>query len=66
MYPLLWSGGRGQEFGVYKAIDDANGATLGWVIPTPYIRDYNEQLPPLESLARYFFDGQTAGSVGYR
>ncbi len=64
--PLVWSGGRGQEFGVYKAIDDANGAILGWVIPTPFNRDYNEQLPPLESLARYFLDGQTAGSTGYR
>ncbi len=64
--PLVWSGGRGQEFGVYKSIDDANGSILGWVIPTPYIRDYNEQLPPLESLARYFLDGQTAGSVGYQ
>lgn len=64
--PLVWAGGRGQEFGVYKAIDDANGAILGWVIPTPYIRDYNEDLPPLESFARYFLDGQTAGSVGYQ
>lgn len=64
--PLVWAGGRGQEFGVYKSIDDANGAILGWVIPTPYIRDYNEELPPLESFARYFLDGQTAGSVGYQ
>ncbi|WP_440951000.1 2-hydroxyacyl-CoA dehydratase [Methanosphaerula subterraneus] len=60
--PLVWAGGRGQEFGVYKAIDDANGAILGWVIPTPFARDYNENLPPLESVARYFLDGQTAGS----
>jgi len=60
--PLVWSGGRGQEFGVYKAIDDAKGAILGWVIPTPFARDYDENLPPLESIARYFLDGQTAGS----
>lgn len=64
--PLVWSGGRGQEFGVYKAIDDANGAILGWVIPTPYARDYNEELPPLESLARYLLDGQAAGSTTHR
>jgi len=60
--PLVWAGGRGQEFGVYKAIDDAKGAILGWVIPTQFARDYNENLPPLESQARYFLDGQMAGS----
>jgi len=64
--PLVWSGGRGQEFGVYKAIDDAKGAILGWVIPTPFARDYNEQIPPLESLARYLLDGQAAGSTAHR
>jgi benzoyl-CoA reductase/2-hydroxyglutaryl-CoA dehydratase subunit BcrC/BadD/HgdB len=64
--PLVWSGGRGQEFGVYKAIDDAGGAILGWVIPTPYARDYREDVPPLESQARYLLDGQRAGASIYR
>lgn len=51
--PLVWAGGRGQEFGVYKAIDDSGGAILGWVIPTPIETDYREDIPPVESLARY-------------
>lgn len=66
MVPLVWSGGRGQEFGVYKAIDDAGGAILGWVIPTPYARDYREDVPPLEALARYHLDGQAAGASIYK
>lgn len=64
--PLVWAGGRGQEFGVYQAIDDAGGALLGWVIPTPFSRDYREDVPPVESLARYLLDGETAGASIYR
>jgi benzoyl-CoA reductase/2-hydroxyglutaryl-CoA dehydratase subunit BcrC/BadD/HgdB len=64
--PLVWSGGRGQEFGVYQSIDDAGGAILGWVIPTPYARDYREDVPPLEALARYRLDGQMAGATIFR
>lgn len=64
--PLLWTGGRGQEFGVYKAVDDAGGALLGWVLPVPYARDYREDLPPVEAIARYFLDGQTAGASIFR
>jgi benzoyl-CoA reductase/2-hydroxyglutaryl-CoA dehydratase subunit BcrC/BadD/HgdB len=64
--PLVWNGGRGQEFGVYQAIDESGGAILGWVIPTPYARDYREDLPPIEALARYYLDGQTAGASIYK
>ncbi|NPV92797.1 MAG: 2-hydroxyacyl-CoA dehydratase [Firmicutes bacterium] len=64
--PLLWTGGRGQEFGVYKAIDDSGGAILGWVIPTPFARDFQEDLPAAESLARYLLDGQLAGASVYK
>lgn len=64
--PLVWNGGRGQEFGVYHAIDESGGAILGWVIPTPYARDYREDLPPVEALARYYLDGQTAGASIYK
>lgn len=63
--PLVWAGGRGQEFGVYQAIDDAGGAILGWVIPTPFARDYPEDVPPVESLARYVLNGQSAGATIY-
>lgn len=64
--PLVWSGGRGQEFGVYQAIDDAGGALLGWVIPTPFAKDYREDIPPVEALARYLLDGQSAGAGIFR
>jgi benzoyl-CoA reductase/2-hydroxyglutaryl-CoA dehydratase subunit BcrC/BadD/HgdB len=64
--PLVWAGGRGQEFGVYQAVDDAGGAILGWVIPTPFARDYREDLPPIEAYARHYLDGQLAGATVYR
>lgn len=64
--PLVWAGGRGQEFGVYQTIDEAGGAILGWVIPTPFAKDYREDLPPVEALARYYLEGQTAGATVFR
>ncbi|HWR28472.1 MAG TPA: 2-hydroxyacyl-CoA dehydratase family protein [Negativicutes bacterium] len=64
--PLVWAGGRGQEFGVYQAIDEAGGAILGWVIPTPFAKDYREDLPPVEALARYYLEGQTAGATIFK
>ncbi len=63
--PLVWAGGRGQEFGVYEAIDNAGGALLGFV-STPYEKDYREDIPPVESLARFVLDGQMAGASIYR
>jgi benzoyl-CoA reductase/2-hydroxyglutaryl-CoA dehydratase subunit BcrC/BadD/HgdB len=63
--PLVWAGGNGQEFGIYEAIDDANGALLGFVT-TPYIRDYREDVSPVESLARFLLDSQMAGASVYR
>ncbi len=63
--PLVWAGGRGQEFGVYEAIDNAGGALLGFV-STPYEKDYREDIHPVESLARFVLDGQMAGASIYR
>ncbi len=53
LIPVIWVGGRGQEFGVFKTLDDLKAAVLGWQIPTPYIHDYDEQYPAIEALARY-------------
>lgn len=63
--PLVWAGGSGQEFGIYQAIDEANGALLGFV-STPYSKSYNEDIDPVESLARFLLDSQMAGASIYR
>ena len=54
--PLTWIGARGLEFGVYKAVDDAGGALLGWYTPNPYDKTWRTDLPPLESMARFILD----------
>lgn len=61
---LVWSGGRGQEFGVYEAIDDAGGAILGWNIPNTFEFGFDESLPPLESFVNYQLGGRNGGAVG--
>ncbi|MDT3426400.1 benzoyl-CoA reductase/2-hydroxyglutaryl-CoA dehydratase subunit BcrC/BadD/HgdB [Paenibacillus forsythiae] len=63
--PLIWTGGSGQEFGIYDAIDHAGGALLGFV-SSPYAKDYNEDIDPVESLARFQLDSQMAGASIYR
>lgn len=60
--PLTWVGARGLEFGVYKAVDDLGGALLSWFTPNPYDRVWNEDIPPLESMARFILDYFVTGS----
>lgn len=60
--PLTWIGARGLEFGVYKAVDDCGGALLSWFTPNPYDRNWREDVPPLESMARYILDYFLVGS----
>ncbi|MDR3294826.1 MAG: 2-hydroxyacyl-CoA dehydratase family protein [Clostridiales Family XIII bacterium] len=62
--PLVWSGGNGQEFGVYEAIDEANGALLGFVT-VPYTKKYDLSIDPVESLARFQLDSMMAGASVY-
>ena len=64
--PLVWAGSRSQDFGMYQTIDDSGGAVLAWITAPAFNRDYDEQLPPLESLARYLLSSQFAGSVRFR
>lgn len=54
--PLTWCGARGLEFGVFKAIDDCDGALLSWYTPNPYDKDWREDIPPLESMAEFVLD----------
>jgi len=56
---LVWSGGRGQEFGVYKTIDDSGGAVTAWHTPDEWTRGYREDLPPWEAYADYLITGRT-------
>jgi benzoyl-CoA reductase/2-hydroxyglutaryl-CoA dehydratase subunit BcrC/BadD/HgdB len=59
---LAWVGGRGQEFGVYKAIDDAGGAITQWHTPDEWTKDYREDLPPLRACANYVISARMGGS----
>jgi len=59
---LAWVGGRGQEFGVYKAIDDAGGAITQWHTPDEWTKDYREDLPPLAAYADYIISARMGGS----
>lgn len=60
--PLTWVGARGLEFGVFKAVDDMGGALLSWFTPNPYDRVWNEDIPPLEAMARFILDYFVTGS----
>jgi len=60
--PLTWIGARGQEFGVYQAIDDCGGAILGWVTPNQVAHPWREDLPPLESLTDQVLANLTTSS----
>jgi benzoyl-CoA reductase/2-hydroxyglutaryl-CoA dehydratase subunit BcrC/BadD/HgdB len=60
--PLTWVGARGLEFGVFKAVDDLGGALLSWFTPNPYDRIWNEDIPPLEAMARFILDYFVTGS----
>ncbi|MBI2875683.1 MAG: 2-hydroxyacyl-CoA dehydratase, partial [Candidatus Tectomicrobia bacterium] len=61
--PLVWSGGRGQEFGIYKTVDDYNGAILGWVVGNPLWKEFDETLPPVEAMARFILEGMIVGGA---
>jgi len=63
--PIVWSGGRGQEFGVYQAIDDCGAAVLGWRTPNLIAKEYREDISALESLARFELTGRKIGSANF-
>lgn len=49
--PVLWAGGRGQEFGLYELFDDLGGYISDWTMTGLLLRDFDESLPPLRALA---------------
>lgn len=49
--PLVWSGDRGQEFGLFKLIDDLGGYIASWTMTGRLLRDYDESMPPLRAIA---------------
>lgn len=49
--PLIWAGGRGQEFGLYKMIDDLGGYIADWTMLGTLLRDYDESVPPYRAIA---------------
>jgi benzoyl-CoA reductase/2-hydroxyglutaryl-CoA dehydratase subunit BcrC/BadD/HgdB len=61
--PVVWVGGRGQEFGVYQAVDTCGGAILGWIAANNYTRKYPEDVPPLESITRYLYGNAHSSSL---
>ncbi len=62
--PLAWVGGRGQEFGVYKTVDDCGGAILAWSTPNSWTHDWPEAKTPLESIASHILGGTGGHVVG--
>jgi benzoyl-CoA reductase/2-hydroxyglutaryl-CoA dehydratase subunit BcrC/BadD/HgdB len=60
---LVWTGARGQEFGVYEAIDDAGGAILGWCIPNTFEAGFDETKPPLQAFVEYQIGGKNSGTT---
>jgi benzoyl-CoA reductase/2-hydroxyglutaryl-CoA dehydratase subunit BcrC/BadD/HgdB len=60
---LAWVGGRGQEFGIYKTIDDSGAVVTGWHSGEDWTRDYREDLAPLEAYADYIITARTFGSA---
>jgi benzoyl-CoA reductase/2-hydroxyglutaryl-CoA dehydratase subunit BcrC/BadD/HgdB len=60
---LAWVGGRGQEFGIYKTVDDSGGAVTGWHSGDDWTRDFREDLPPLQAFADYIITARTFGSA---
>jgi benzoyl-CoA reductase/2-hydroxyglutaryl-CoA dehydratase subunit BcrC/BadD/HgdB len=63
--PLIWSGGGGQEFGVFQVIDETDGVLISFP-QVQYNRDYDLSLDPLEAIARFNLGGDHGGASIYR
>lgn len=59
--PLVVAGGVGNRR-LFEAIEESNGAIVSWVVLGSEL--YNEELPPLESLAHFVLDAQGRGDLG--
>lgn len=61
--PLVWTGGRGQEFSIYQTVDELGGVILGWEIPTSYQMIYDMTLPPFDALTKANFNHYHGGDL---
>jgi benzoyl-CoA reductase/2-hydroxyglutaryl-CoA dehydratase subunit BcrC/BadD/HgdB len=59
--PLVLAGSVGNQR-LFEVIEESNGAIVGWVYHGASL--YDEDLPPLESLANYVLDAQGRGDLG--
>jgi benzoyl-CoA reductase/2-hydroxyglutaryl-CoA dehydratase subunit BcrC/BadD/HgdB len=64
--PIAWVGHRGQEFGVYKAVDDAGGALFFNAPGVGHGRHWREDLPPLEAVGDFLTGGWARGNWAAR
>lgn len=61
---LVWGGGRGMEFGVYEAIDDAGACIMGWNLLNTFEVGFDETIEdPLDQFVTYQIGGKNAGTV---
>jgi len=60
--PVVWSGGRGMEFGAYEALDNAGGFTAAFSINNSYQLEFDLTLPPLEAFVKFQVGGRHSGS----
>jgi benzoyl-CoA reductase/2-hydroxyglutaryl-CoA dehydratase subunit BcrC/BadD/HgdB len=59
--PLVLAGSVGNQR-LFEAIEESGGGIAGWVYHGS--RQYDETLPPLESLAHFVLDAQAQGDLG--
>ncbi|TEB08395.1 2-hydroxyglutaryl-CoA dehydratase, D-component [Pelotomaculum schinkii] len=61
--PLVWGGGWGQNSSTLEILDQSDAAILGVV--SAVSQTYREDIPPVESLARFVLDSHNAGAAVY-
>jgi benzoyl-CoA reductase/2-hydroxyglutaryl-CoA dehydratase subunit BcrC/BadD/HgdB len=60
--PIAWIGHRGQEFGVYKAVDDAGGALHFNAPGVGRGKHWRDDIPPLEAVGEFLTGGWARGN----
>lgn len=63
LIPIIWTGGRGMEFGVYEAVDNSNGFLAAFCINNCYTREYDTSVPPMEAFVKFQVGGRFSGST---
>lgn len=63
LIPVVWTGGRGMEFGSHEAIDNAGGFLTAFSINNSYVSEFDITLPPLEAFVKFQVGGRHSGST---